>query len=61
VSTWVSFVAWKGADGVGVLLRDDRFVVSIMSHECYMPGIDASAGYWSAFSVDCTGPGLHQA
>jgi hypothetical protein len=36
---------WLGADRVGALSRDDRVVLSIMNHECYMPGLDASAGY----------------
>jgi hypothetical protein len=33
------------ADGVGVLLREDRSDLSIMNYECYMLGLDASAGY----------------
>jgi hypothetical protein len=40
------------ADGVGVLLREDRSDLSIMIYECYMPGLDASAGYiWSRLQL----------
>jgi hypothetical protein len=36
---------WFRADGVGVLLREGRIVLSIMNYECFMLGLEASAGY----------------